>query len=55
VVGELGFDGAKLHWALSLMILYLPLAIWFSLVLTGLGISGWNWPVWRQIELCDLS
>ena len=27
MVGELSFDGAELHWVLSLMILYLPQAI----------------------------
>ena len=25
------------------------------LMLTDLGISEWNWPPWKQVELCDLS
>ena len=55
VMGELASNGAKLHWALSLRILYLPLAIWLSLVLTGLGVSDWSWPPWMQVELCYLG
>lgn len=35
---ELGSDGAILHWFLLIMYLCLLLAIWFSLVLTGLVI-----------------
>ena len=37
------------------MILSLPLAIWLSLVLTGLGVSDWIPPSWRQVELCDMG
>jgi hypothetical protein len=44
VVEELGSDGAELHWILSLMTLCLPLAIWLSLALTGLGFSDWSQP-----------
>ena len=55
VVEELGSDGAKLHWVLSLMFLYLPFTIWLSLVLTGLGVSEGSQPPWRQVELCDVG
>lgn len=55
MVGELGSDCAKLHWVLVLMILGLPLAILFSLVLTRLGVSEKSWPPWKQVELCDLN
>lgn len=41
VVGEPGSDDAKVYWLLLLMILYLPLAIWFPLVLASLGVSVW--------------
>lgn len=54
VVRELGSGGAKLHLFLLLIILCLLLAIWFSMVLTGLGVSDWNHPPWRQVELCGL-
>ena len=55
MIGELLSDGAKLHSVLSLMILCLPLAIWFFRVLIGLGVSDWNQPSWRQVEFCDLN
>ena len=45
VLKELGSDGAKVYWLLLLMFLCLTLAIWFSLVLPGLGVSDWNWPL----------
>ena len=51
IVKELGFDGAKLHGVLSLMILHLPLPICFSLVLIGLGPSDWNRPTYKQVSL----
>ena len=35
-VVELGSDGAKLHCLLFPILLHLPFAIWFSLMLTGL-------------------
>jgi hypothetical protein len=54
-VSELSSDDAKLHWVLLLMTVCLLLAIWFFLVLTGLGASAWNWPPWNQVELYDLS
>ena len=54
MIGELLSDGAKLHSVLSLMILCLPLAIWFFRVLIGLGVSDWSQPYWKQVELCDL-
>ena len=38
VLGELGSDDAKLSWFL-LFHLLLPLAIWLSLVLSGLAVS----------------
>jgi hypothetical protein len=38
-MGELGSDNAELYWVLLLMIMCLPLAIWLSLVLIGLGVS----------------
>jgi hypothetical protein len=40
IEGELGSDGAMLHWLLPIMFLYLPLAICVSLVL-----AGWVFPV----------
>jgi hypothetical protein len=39
VVGELGYDGAKVYWLLLLMFSHLPFAIFLSLVLTSLGVS----------------
>ena len=44
MVGELGFDGAKVCWLLLLMFLHLPLAICLSLVLTCLSVSVWSLP-----------
>ena len=44
-VVELGSDGAKLYWLLLVMFLFLPFAIWLSLLLTGLGVSDWSRPV----------
>lgn len=44
MVGELGFDGAKVYWLLLLMVLCLPLTIWLFLVLTDLGVSVWSLP-----------
>ena len=45
VVGELGFDDAHIYWLLLLMVLHLPLTIWLSLVLVGLGDSVWSLPL----------
>jgi hypothetical protein len=42
VAGELGSDDPIVYWLLLLMVLHLPLAIWLSLVLTGLGVSVWS-------------
>ena len=42
VVGDLGSDVAKWHWFLWFMNLYLPLAIWLSLVFTGFAVSDWS-------------
>jgi hypothetical protein len=39
VIGVLGSDGAILHWLLLTMFLLMPLTIWFSLVLAGLGVQ----------------
>ena len=36
VVGELGSNDAHVFWHLLLMVLYLPFAIWMSLVFVGL-------------------
>lgn len=44
-MGELGCNDAKVHWLLLLMVLCLPLAIWLSLMLGGLGISVWSLPL----------
>ena len=44
MVGELGSDGTKVYWLLLIMALSLPLAIWLSLVLAGLGVSVWSLP-----------
>ena len=49
VAEELGSGGAELHWVLSLMFLGLPLAIWLSLMLTGLGVSDRSQPPWSQV------
>jgi hypothetical protein len=38
LLGELGSDDAKFHCILLLMILHLPLANWFFLVLSGLEV-----------------
>jgi hypothetical protein len=42
MVRELGSNGAKIYWLLLIMFLCLPLAVWLSLVLAGLGISVWS-------------
>lgn len=48
VLGELGSNGAILHWLLLIMFLHLPFAIWLSLVLAGLGVPCWSRPPrWR--------
>ena len=39
VVGKLGSDDGKVYWLLLLIVLHLPLTIWLSLVLAGLGVS----------------
>jgi hypothetical protein len=44
VVGEVGSHGVKVYWLLLLMFLGLPLAIWLSLVLTGLSVSVCSLP-----------
>ena len=45
VVGELGSDGAMLHWLLLSVFLHLPLAIWLSLMLVGLVVPGSSKPL----------
>jgi hypothetical protein len=40
VVGELGSDVDKQSWFLLVRFLYLPFAIWLSLVLDVLAVSG---------------
>ena len=52
LVGELGSDGAKLHWCLLIKFLHLPFARWLPLVFTGLGAQVWSRPPLRQVELC---
>ena len=42
VLGELGSGDAKQPWFLLVTFLHLPLAIWLSLVLDGLAVSGWS-------------
>ena len=42
VVGVLGFDVAQYSWFLLVRFLSLPFAIWKSLVLDILGVSGWS-------------
>ena len=44
VVGKMDSYGFKVYWLLLLMILHLPLTIWLSLVLSGLGVSVWSLP-----------
>jgi hypothetical protein len=55
VVADVGSDVNKLYLVLLLMILHLPLTIWFSLMLIGLGVSDWNQTPWRQVELYYLG
>jgi hypothetical protein len=55
VVEKLDSYGAKTHWLLLLMFLNLPLTIWLSLVLTGLGVSVWSLPLWRKVVLIEPS
>ena len=45
VVGELASDDTHVYCLLLLMLLYLPLAIWISLVFVGLGDSVWSLPL----------
>ena len=42
VVGELGSDVAMRPWFLLVVLLCLPFAIWLSLVLVGIVVSGWS-------------
>jgi hypothetical protein len=42
VVGILGSDDAHWSWFLLVRFLYLPFAIWSSLVLDVLAVSGWS-------------
>jgi hypothetical protein len=46
----MGSDGALFHSVLLFFISSLPLAIWFSLVLTGLGVSEWSQLPWSQVK-----
>lgn len=55
IVGEVGFDSAKMQYFLLIAFLYLPFAICFSLVLTGLGVLDWSSPPLKQVELCDFG
>jgi hypothetical protein len=54
VVGELGSDDAKSPWILLLVLLYLPLTIWLSLVLSALAVSDWSFSLLRS-WLCQNS
>jgi hypothetical protein len=49
MVEKLGSDGGRVYWLLMLMVL------WFSLVLSDLGVFDWNQVPRRQVELCNLS
>jgi hypothetical protein len=42
MVGVLGSDDAEWSWFLLVRILHLPFAIWLSLVLDVLAVSGWS-------------
>jgi hypothetical protein len=42
-MGELGSDDAHVYWLLLLIVLYLPFAIWISLVFVDLG--DWSLPL----------
>ena len=45
MVGELGFHDAYVYWLLLLIVLCLPLTIWFSLVFCYSGDSVWILPL----------
>lgn len=42
VVGDLGTGDAHMYWFLLLMVLYMPLPSWLSLVFAGLVVSIWS-------------
>jgi hypothetical protein len=42
VLGVLGFDDAEWSWFLLVRFSCLPFAIWQSLVLDALAVSGWS-------------
>lgn len=59
VIGELGSEGAKLHWPSLIMFLCLLVTIWLLLVLTSLSLPDWSrlplrqsWPSGRPAVLC---
>ena len=48
------YDGAKWHWLLLLMFLWLPLTIWLSQVLTAFAVSEWILSIlWACEPGCD--
>lgn len=55
VAGELGSDGAILHWLLLLIFLHLPFVIWLFLVLADLGVLGWSRPPERKVWCTGLG
>lgn len=54
-VGEQCSTGVKLYQLLLLIFFSVSFTIWLSLLLTGLSVSNWSQPPWRQIKLCDLG
>ena len=44
MVEDLCSYGIAVYWLLLVIIMCLPLAIWFSLGLAGLGVSVWSLP-----------
>ena len=55
VVGELGSDDAMLSWFLLVMILHLPFAIQFSLVLACLAVSDFGLSVLQAVYMYSLD
>jgi hypothetical protein len=45
VVGDLSSDAAHIYWLLLIMVLFLFLTSWLSLVFTCFGDSVWNLPL----------
>ena len=55
VVGELGSDVAMWPWFQLVGFLCFPFAIWLSLVLVGIVVSGWSVFLCGSVSLCPYS